>query len=412
MKINRIIRFSRFFIPAFVLSAVLVVVGISGFAMNRGFNLGIDFQAGLLQEIQIASTAFRITYDGSGNASISLTRSNLDILVTGLGIDDRNYSFSFAAYPTKGALVQGLREIEGIHIAETAAASIQSAWLIQSAQGTTLLDAERAFVVHYLPPGAAPILIESVRTSLMPLGTVAVQNLGTPEERRFMIRMEASEIDGVGGVPTERIISALEGAFGQGSVVVNRSDFVGARFSRDLTDQAAILLTLTLLLMLVYMTFRFKLQYAVGAIIGIVYDGIIIVAFVALTRMEFNTITIAAILTILGYSTNNTIVVFDRIRENIRMYPDDSFVDVIDRSLTGTLGRTIITTFTTMLAVLSLFIFATGAMQDFALALMVGMASGVYTTTFIASGFVYYWEARKTAKEKRKMGLVPAGVKA
>jgi len=412
MNPNKIIRFSKFFIPAAVISIILVIVGISGFVLNRGFNLGIDFQAGLLQEIQLANPAFRITYDGTGNASAALSSTGIAIVITGVGVEEVSRTFAFASYPTKGDIVRGLREIDGIYVAEAALASIQSTWLIQSAQGSPQLEAERPFVVHYLPPGASPVMIEMVRSSLMPLGTVAVQNLGAPEERRFMIRMEADEIDSVGGVPSERIIASLENTFGAGTVVVNRSDFVGARFSRDLTDQAAILLTLTLLLMLVYMTFRFKLQYAVSAIIGIVYDGIIIVAFVALTRMEFNTITIAAILTILGYSTNNTIVVFDRIRENIRIYPDDSFIDVLDRSLTGTLGRTIITTFTTMLAVLSLFIFATGAMQDFALALMVGMASGVYTTTFIASGFVYFWETRKTAKEKRRMGLVTAGAKA
>ncbi|MCL2380467.1 MAG: protein translocase subunit SecF [Treponema sp.] len=412
MKINRIIRFSRFFIPAFVLSAILVIVGISGFVANRGFNLGIDFQAGLLQEIQIAAPALSITYDGPGTAVASLGWANLYVSITGIGLEEFSRTFDFASYPTQGDLVAGLGEIEGIHVLGAAPASTQSAWLLQSAQSSPWLEAERPFVLHYLSPDAAPVLIEDVRSSLIPLGTVAVQNLGSPHERRFMVRMEASEIDGVGGVPTETIIAALESAFGQGSIVVNRSDFVGARFSRDLTDQAAILLTLTLLLMLLYMAFRFKLQYAVGAIIGIVYDGIIIVAFVALTRMEFNTITIAAILTILGYSTNNTIVVFDRIRENIRIYPDDTFVDVIDRSLTGTLGRTIITTFTTMLAVLSLFIFATGAMQDFALALMIGMTSGVYTTTFIASGFVYYWELRKAEKGRRKLGLVAAGAKA
>ena len=412
MKTNRIIRFSKFFIPAAIISMILVIVGISGFVLNRGFNLGIDFQAGLLQEIQLASPAFHVSYDGPGNASIALSSTGIVIVITGVGVEEISRSFTFAAYPTKGDIVRGLRGIDGIYVAEAASPNIQSTWLIQSAQGSPQLEVERPFVVHYLRPGAAPVMIEAVRNSLMPLGTVAVQNLGTPEERRFMIRMEADEIDGARGVPSEVIIATLENTFGAGSVVVNRSDFVGARFSRDLTDQAAILLTLTLLLMLVYMTFRFKLQYAVGAIIGIIYDGIIIVAFVALTRMEFNTITIAAILTILGYSTNNTIVVFDRIMENLRIYPDDTFIDVLDRSLTGTLGRTIITTFTTMLAVLSLFIFATGAMQDFALALMVGMASGVYTTTFIASGFVYFWETRKVAKEKRRMGLVTAGAKA
>jgi len=118
--------------------------------------------------------------------------------------------------------------------------------------------------------------------------------------------------------------------------------------------------------------------------------------------MEFNITTIAAILTILGYSTNNTIIVFDRVRENRRIYPDEAFVNILDISLTSTLNRTIITTFSTMLAVMSLFIFTTGAMKDFALALMVGMISGVYTTTFIASGFVNFWEKQKIKREKKK----------
>ena len=119
--------------------------------------------------------------------------------------------------------------------------------------------------------------------------------------------------------------------------------------------------------------------------------------------MEFTTLSIAAILTILGYSTNNTIILFDRIRENLRIYSDNSFVDILNISLTGILVRTIITTASTMLAVMALFIFTTGAMKDFALALLVGMLSGVYTTLFIVSGFVYLWDKFKTKREKKKL---------
>jgi preprotein translocase subunit SecF len=187
---------------------------------------------------------------------------------------------------------------------------------------------------------------------------------------------------------------------------------VGSRFSKNLTDQIGVLVSLTLLLVLVYLTFRFKIQYAIGAVIGIVYDALVIVSFVVWTRMEFNTTTIAAILTIIGYSVNNTIVVFDRVRENLRIYADDPFVDVLNRSLTGTLSRTVITTVTTMLAVLSLFIFTSGSMKDFALALLVGMTSGVYTTMFIASGFVCRWENSKAKKAKQKQATAVTSVSA
>ena len=130
------------------------------------------------------------------------------------------------------------------------------------------------------------------------------------------------------------------------------------------------------------------------------------VAFVVWTRMEFNTTTIAAILTILGYSINDTVVVFDRMKETRRIYPDDTFVNVMNRAISETLSRTIITTLTTMLAVVSLYVFTTGSMKDFALALLVGMISGVYSTIFIASGLVYFWDQQAKKREKKK--LVPA----
>ncbi len=158
----------------------------------------------------------------------------------------------------------------------------------------------------------------------------------------------------------------------------------------------------TLLLVLAYASIRFKPQYAIGAVLGIIHDSLVIISFVVWTRMEFNTTTIAAILTILGYSINNTIVIFDRMRESRRLYPDEVFVTILNRSLTETLSRTVITTFTTMLAVLSLFIFTTGSMKDFALALLVGLVSGVYTTTFIATGFVYFWDKEKVKRDKKK----------
>jgi preprotein translocase subunit SecF len=165
---------------------------------------------------------------------------------------------------------------------------------------------------------------------------------------------------------------------------------------------------LTLLLILIYASIRFKPQFAIGAVLAIAHDALIIVAFVTWTRMEFNTTTIAAILTILGYSINDTIVIFDRIRENRRIYPDEEFVLTLDRSLTETLSRTIITTLTTMLAVLSLFIFTTGSMKDFALALLVGMISGVYSTIFVASGFVNWWDIQAKKRPKKKPAAAPA----
>ncbi|MDR2020865.1 MAG: protein translocase subunit SecF [Treponema sp.] len=400
----RIIPFSKYFLPAVVLSVLLIAAGLAGYLIFGGFNLGIDFQAGLIQEVQFAPTAFTVSYGGLGNASINLDRNGIQIVLSGAGVEGRSYEFPYTRYPTVGALHTAMvRQIDGLQTAVSAPESTPAELLVQSAQGNPQLGAE-PFRAHYIPAEASPIAIEEVRGALEPLGTVSVQVLGQSRERRFMIRME----DRDGGIPASQIIGALENRFGQGGVAVTRADYVGSRFSKQLTDQAGILMALTLGLILVYASIRFKPQYAIGAVLAIAHDALIVAAFVTWTRMEFNTITIAAILTILGYSINDTIVIFDRIRETRRIYPDDGFRSILDRAISETLSRTIITTLTTMLAVVFLYIFTTGSIKDFALCLIVGMISGVYSTIFIASGFVFFWD--KTAKkraEKKQAGAVP-----
>ncbi|MDR2518481.1 MAG: protein translocase subunit SecF [Spirochaetaceae bacterium] len=306
---KRIIPFSTYFLPAAVFSSALIIAGLAGYAIHSGFNLGIDFKAGLIQEIQFA-------------------------------------------------------------------------------------------------PGAGAVGTEDIRGSLSALGTVSVQNIGDPEDLRFMIRVNEAEGEGQNeDILGAAIKNALENRFGPDKVIVTQSDYVGSRFSKQLTDQAGLLMGLTLLLILTYASIRFKPQFAIGAVLAIAHDALIIVGFVAWSRMEFNTTTIAAILTILGYSINDTIVIFDRIRENRRILPEDSFVNILNRSVTETLGRTIITTATTMAAVLSLFIFTAGSMRAFALALLVGMVSGVYSTIFIAVGFVNFWDIKLNAKAKKPAKL-------
>jgi preprotein translocase subunit SecF len=410
---KRIIRFSRFFFPAVIISGILTLSGIIGYIVKDGFNMGVDFQAGLIQEVRFAPTALSLSWSGQGTASVSFDRTRLDIVVSGVGVESRTVSFPFAQYDTLGLLTQAIRssdQLEGIAVTVNAPADTQSQWLIFSARTDPLLR-EEPFVIHYLVPGSPefpPISIQQVRESLTSLGkVVSVQQLGQEADRYFMIRLDEDE---TGSVPSEKIISTLESYFGRGGVAVLRSDYVGSRFSKDLTDQAGMLLGLTLLLILAYSSIRFKPQFAIGAVLAIIHDGLIMVAFVVWSRMEFNTTTIAAILTILGYSINDTIVIFDRIRETRRIYPDDPFVVVLDRSLTETLGRTIITTATTMLAVIFLFVFTTGSMKDFALTLLVGMLSGVYSTIFIASGFVYAWDVQVKKREQKKMN--PSALKA
>jgi preprotein translocase subunit SecF len=408
----KIIRFSKLFIPSAVFSVLLVIAGIGGY-IALGFNLGIDFQAGLIQEVQFAPAAFSLTYRGLGNAGISLDRNGISVILSGSGVENRRHFFSYAEHETIASVAEALRSnVEGLDVSLSAPGGNPSSGIVFNAQSDPQLGSE-PYVIHSLPAGSPAIPIQEVRGALAVFeSTVSVQQLGDPEDRHYMIRLEDTDLseggEGGEGVPADRIRNALETRFGAGEVVVIRADYVGSRFSKNLTDQAGLLLGLTIVLILVYSSIRFKPQYAIGAVLAIMHDAFVIIGFVVWTRMEFNTTTIAAILTILGYSINDTIVIFDRIRETRRVYPEDSFVNILNRSLSETLSRTIITTLTTLLAVISLFIFTRGSMQDFALALLVGMISGVYSTVFIASGFVYFWEIQKNKREKKKLAGAPA----
>ncbi|MDR0301865.1 MAG: protein translocase subunit SecF [Treponema sp.] len=399
---KNIIRFSRFFLPAAILSGVIIIFGVTGF-LTKGFALGVDFQAGLIQEVQFAPTAFSLRWSGTTSAILSFDRGNLFIVISGSGIENKSYTFSFNEYPTIGSLSRALtQQLEEIEVNLAARENINSQWLLFSSLGNPYLS-QTPYVVHYIDPQSPPVDISEVRAAMAGIAQgFSVQNIGSPQDRHFMIRIEDKDD---GRVRSDEITGLLEAHFGKGEVATLRSDYVGSRFSKDLTDQAGILLGLTLLLILLYATIRFKPQYAVGAVLAIIHDAVVVVAFVVWTRMEFTTSTIAAILTIIGYSINNTIVIFDRVRENNRIYPDSPFVDVLNISLTGVLGRTLITTLTTMLAVLSLFIFTTGSMKDFALALLVGLVSGVYTSLYVATAVVYFWENMKTKREKKKLAV-------
>jgi preprotein translocase subunit SecF len=211
---------------------------------------------------------------------------------------------------------------------------------------------------------------------------------------------------------SERIATQLEEAFGAGSVETLSTNYVGPRFSADLTRQTIVLTSLALGLILVYIWFRFRLAYAVAAIVTLLHDVAIMLGFIGTFQIEVATATIAAVLTIIGYSLNDTIVIFDRIRENETLLRDSEFGIIVNTSITQSLSRTLITSLTTLLAVVAIFIFATGAIQDFALNLMVGIVVGTYSSVFVASPFLLSWQrrARRRARERdrKQYGAQPA----
>ncbi len=393
---KRVIRFSRLFIPSAIFSAALILLSIVGY-FTKGFNLGVDFQAGINQTVQLAYPVGSVSYSGKGNAELRISSEALTLVFSGAETEQRTVVLNFLDFSTIKDLVAALASEDGVELSvDPAQESFPSSLLVPTSQGNTLIS-QNSITLHRAAADEAELFstIDEVRDAITGLGNIAVQTLKPESSQRYLIRVEDSGDDPhFSATAREAVVNGLEAAFGKDRVVVLKTDFVGARYSQGLSRTSLLLVGATLLLIFLYSLVRFKAGYAIGAVLAIAHDAIVMVGFIVWTRMEFSSMTIAAILTILGYSINDTIVQFDRIREQKKLQPNEKYIDIVDYSLTVTLGRTIITTATTMLTVLALFFFTTGSMRDFALALFVGMVSGTYSTIYIASGFAAWWYTR------------------
>ena len=244
--------------------------------------------------------------------------------------------------------------------------------------------------------------IESVRVASAGIAGTMVQTVGDPADRQFIVRVrDPGEIDGFSAVMGERIISTLETAFGAGTVTELESNYVGPRVSADLTRNTILLTSLAMGLILLYIWFRFRLGYATASISALVHDIAFMLAFIGAFQVEVSTATIAAILTIIGYSLNDTIVIFDRVRENEIVMRESGFETIINTSISQSMSRTLITSITTLLAVTAIYIFATGTVQLFALNLIVGVVVGTYSSIFVASPVLLGW--RRAARKRKAM---------
>jgi preprotein translocase subunit SecF len=387
-----------------IFSTALILIGLFGY-FAKGFNLGVDFQAGVNQTVQLAYPVAKVSYSGKGNAELRVSDAAITLVFSGAEVEQKTIIIDYATYPTVGDVVKALSAEQSVVVVlESGQERAASALFVPTYQGNTLIS-QKAMTLHRAPAGDSDLFasIDEVRSAITGLGKISVQTVKPASNQRYLIRVEDNGQDpNFTNTARTTLIAGLEAKFGVNKVVVLKTDFVGARYSQNLTRTSLFLVVATLVLILLYSTIRFKIEYALGAVLAIAHDALIMVAFIVWTRMEFNTTTIAAILTILGYSINDTIVQFDRVREERKLRPTDKFVDVIDSALTMTLGRTIITTATTMLTVLALFFFTTGSMKDFALALFIGMVSGTYSTIFIASGFIDWWHNHVEPKRKSK----------
>lgn len=381
---RKVIHFSKFFVCAVILSLVLIASGIVS-VVTRGINFGLDFKPGMIEEFRIDPTVLELTYGGSATITVDPSETGLDLVVSGVGAENRTVTLRYEENPTVADLAQKISEVEGIgvNVLDGAVASGDGLF-VNSAVSTTL--------------GATPLRIhaaddsvnvnaDDVRAALADIEGADVKTLGSGKDASYQIRLGVAEGDTQQSIQ-ERTNAALTAAFGADKVAIVKSDFIGAQFSRTLIRDSVVLVLLTLVLIWLYSTIRFHWDFALAAVIAIIHDALIMVTFITWSQMEFSTTTLAAILTIIGYSINATVVILDRVRSNMKNIETDKFTDILNISLTETLSRSIITTVTTLFAVVSLFVFTTGTIHDFALALIVGLLSGAYSSIFIAGAFI------------------------
>jgi len=195
---------------------------------------------------------------------------------------------------------------------------------------------------------------------------------------------------------------AMNKQFGSGNFEIRRIEFVGPKVGKDLTNKAALAIIFAWIGMLIYISWRFEFRYALGAIIALIHDTIITIGALSLFNKEFTLTIVAALLTVIGYSINDTIVVFDRIRENRKKDLKRKLSDVINASINETLSRTILTSLTVFLVLIALFFLGGPVIHDFAFALLVGIIIGTYSSIFIASPIVLFFEHLQLSRLKRK----------
>jgi preprotein translocase subunit SecF len=229
--------------------------------------------------------------------------------------------------------------------------------------------------------------VEKLRSTVAGLGfsDVQVQNFGT--SRDVMIRLPAQK--GVSSAQqSEKVLSALKAQ--DPTVTLRRTEFVGPQVGEELATDGLKALAMVVVGIMVYLAFRFEWKFAVAAIIANLHDVIIILGFFAYFQWEFSLAVLAAVLAVLGYSVNESVVIFDRIRENFRRYRKMSTVEIIDNAITSTISRTIITHGSTQIMVLSMLLFGGPTLHYFALALTIGILFGIYSSVFVAAAIAMW----------------------
>lgn len=366
------------------LSLALAVTGIVSMVVHHGLAYGIDFRGGTVVNVKFAQTpnvdAIRAELDRAGlrNASIQGYGPASDHAVM-IGLDLQTTTSANALDAGKHAVVSSLSNLYA-----------------KGPEGKTdFNNASPATVQEHLtaedPLGMGMKGLEAATKTYHDLADAIVTFRNAPPRSGLLSSFDA--LRQVAGV-TPPVLATLDKDFYLSSFAVTNTKIVGPKVGSDLRRQALYVTLAGLGAMLIYIWFRFELIYGIAAVVATFHDVIITLGFFSLLNKEITLTVIAALLTLVGYSMNDTIVVFDRIRENVHATKRGDFSTLVDHSINQTLSRTILTSGLTFLAVLSLFLFGGEVIHGFAFCLVVGVIIGTYSSIFIASPIVVYFYQR------------------
>ena len=395
----------KFKVPALIFSSLFIVAGIIVFIL-LGFNAGIDFGSGYSESVQIAPLGLTVSYEGSESAVLSVSGTTLTLTFrSASGVEEKEFPSSL--YPTAG---------------ELGAALAASGFKVKVVDPTLCTDNLVSGFGYPMTLTTSPgrinfstdgedVTISSLRSALSEIDGVKVQTVGDKNSGAFQVRVLLKENEGQSEAE-RRINGELSKVYGEENIVVLQSDFVGPKFSSSLFRSSVSAILIAFVLILLYISVRFRISYALSSIIALIHDVLMMLSFVVILRLEVSSTTIAAVLTIIGYSLNNTIVIFDRVRENIKENRGSDPASMVSWSVRQSFTRTFITTLTTLFAIVPLSIFSTGDIRNFAINLIWGLVVGAYSSSIIAPALLMVFHRKfpidkiKEKKEEEEYSLV------
>jgi len=365
--------------PFILLSLVLTVAGLISLWMKGGPKYGIDFTGGALMDVNFTkrppAEAIRaaLRHKITGEIEVQEIKNTQEVLISTGARDDA------ALQVVRGDMISTLN----------AAFNPQAGGKldINLASQSALADRLR----EPLTQGGVMLSEDQLQAI-----TKAITNFrDTPPRSGLISSLE--DLSGVSGV-TPQLLNVVKQQCFAGSFAIRSVETVGPRIGADLRQQAINVVLIALAAMLVYIAFRFEWKYGVAAVIAVFHDTIITVGLFSILDKRIDLTVIAALLTLVGYSMNDTIVTFDRIRENLKLHMRGTFSSIVNASINQTLSRTVLTSGLTFLTALSLFLFGGQVLNGFSLALVIGIIIGTYSSIFIASPILIFWHDMAAGK--------------